>query len=112
MAPLGPPGEAWPTWDSKPLLFVCQMNLSTAPAVPPFAGSEPTHLGCWSKKRRWMTMNDPRSDEILDIIAKETGVDRPRLTANALPGWQGRGNGNAEKKRGDVIGKMQIFRGA
>jgi acyl carrier protein len=31
-----------------------------------------------------MTMNDPRSDEILDIIAKETGVDRARLTANAL----------------------------
>jgi uncharacterized protein YwqG len=35
MAPLGLPGEEWPAWDSKPLLFVCQMNLSTAPAVPP-----------------------------------------------------------------------------
>jgi uncharacterized protein YwqG len=35
MAPLGSPGEKWPTWDSKPLLFVCQMNLTTAPAVPP-----------------------------------------------------------------------------
>jgi len=31
-----------------------------------------------------MTMNDPRSDEILDIIAKETGVERGRLTPNAL----------------------------
>jgi len=31
-----------------------------------------------------MTMNDPRSDEILDIIAKETGVDRTRLTPNAM----------------------------
>jgi uncharacterized protein YwqG len=35
MAPLGRPGEEWPVWDSKPLLFVCQMNLTTAPAVPP-----------------------------------------------------------------------------
>jgi hypothetical protein len=34
-APLGLPGEEWPTWQSKPLLFVCQMNLATAPAVPP-----------------------------------------------------------------------------
>ena len=34
LAALGLPGEAWPTWESKPLLFVCQMNLTTAPAVP------------------------------------------------------------------------------
>jgi hypothetical protein len=34
-SPLGLPGEEWPTWQSKPLLFVCQMNLATAPAVPP-----------------------------------------------------------------------------
>jgi hypothetical protein len=33
-SPLGLPGEEWPTWQSKPLLFVCQMNLVTAPAVP------------------------------------------------------------------------------
>ena len=30
IAPLGLPEEEWPVWDSKPLLFVCQMNLSTA----------------------------------------------------------------------------------
>jgi hypothetical protein len=35
LAPLGLPGEEWPAWESKPLLFVCQMNLTTAPAVPP-----------------------------------------------------------------------------
>jgi uncharacterized protein YwqG len=35
LAPLGLPGEEWPAWESKPLLFVCQMNLATAPAVPP-----------------------------------------------------------------------------
>src|ERR1039458_771125 len=35
LAPLGLPGEEWPTWDARPLLFVCQMNLTTAPAVPP-----------------------------------------------------------------------------
>lgn len=35
MTPLGLPGEEWPTWESKPLLFVCQMNLTTAPAPPP-----------------------------------------------------------------------------
>jgi acyl carrier protein len=29
-------------------------------------------------------MNDPRSDEILDIVAKETGVDRSRLTSDAV----------------------------
>jgi hypothetical protein len=34
-SPLGLPGEEWPTWQSKPLLFVCQMNLAIAPAVPP-----------------------------------------------------------------------------
>lgn len=28
-------------------------------------------------------MHDPRADEILDIIAKETGVDRDRLTMDA-----------------------------
>jgi len=28
-------------------------------------------------------MNDPRSNEILDIVAKETGVDRARLTPDA-----------------------------
>ena len=28
-------------------------------------------------------MNDPRADEILDIVAKETGVDRARLTLDA-----------------------------
>ncbi len=31
-----------------------------------------------------MTMSDPRSDEILDIVAKETGVDRSRLTWDAV----------------------------
>ncbi len=31
-----------------------------------------------------MTMSDPRSDEILDIVAKETGVDRTRLTPDAV----------------------------
>jgi uncharacterized protein YwqG len=34
MGPLGMPGEEWPTGESKPLLFVCQMNLASAPAVP------------------------------------------------------------------------------
>ena len=29
-------------------------------------------------------MSDPRSDEILDIVAKETGVDRARLTPDAV----------------------------
>jgi len=31
-----------------------------------------------------MTMHDPRADEILDIMAKETGVDRTRLTPDAV----------------------------
>jgi hypothetical protein len=35
LAPLGLPGEPWPSWEGQPLLFVCQMNLTTAPAVPP-----------------------------------------------------------------------------
>lgn len=29
-------------------------------------------------------MDDPRSEEILDIIAKETGVDRSRLSLDAI----------------------------
>ena len=28
-------------------------------------------------------MDDPRVDEILDIVARETGVERGRLTSNA-----------------------------
>lgn len=31
-----------------------------------------------------MTMHDPRSAEILDIIAKETGVERDRLNLDAV----------------------------
>ncbi|HYX69815.1 MAG TPA: DUF1963 domain-containing protein [Terriglobales bacterium] len=34
-APMGLPGEVWPAWQSKPLLFVCQLNLTLAPTVPP-----------------------------------------------------------------------------
>jgi uncharacterized protein YwqG len=33
--PLGSSGDAWPAWDGKPMLFVCQLNLTAAPAVPP-----------------------------------------------------------------------------
>ena len=33
LRPLGLPGEEWPE-DGKPLLFVCQMNLTAASAVP------------------------------------------------------------------------------
>jgi len=32
--PLARPGEAWPVWNGKPLLFVCQVNLQNAPAIP------------------------------------------------------------------------------
>jgi uncharacterized protein YwqG len=35
LRPLGAEGEAWPTSNGKPLLFVCQLNLTAAPAVPP-----------------------------------------------------------------------------
>lgn len=35
LRPLGAPGETWPTSDGKPLLFVCQLNLTAAPEVPP-----------------------------------------------------------------------------
>ena len=33
--PLAGPEERWPAWNGKPLLFVCQLNLAGAPAVPP-----------------------------------------------------------------------------
>jgi uncharacterized protein YwqG len=33
--PLALPDETWPFWNHKPLLLVCQLNLSTAPVVPP-----------------------------------------------------------------------------
>src|SRR5215831_14699125 len=35
LRPLGAPGEEWPVSDGKPLLFICQLNLATAPVVPP-----------------------------------------------------------------------------
>ncbi len=34
LRPLGAPDETWPVFDDKPLLFVCQLNLTTAPVVP------------------------------------------------------------------------------
>jgi hypothetical protein len=34
LRPLGTAGEAWPTSNGKPLLFVCQLNLTAAPFVP------------------------------------------------------------------------------
>ena len=33
--PVGGPGEEWPTSGGQPLLFVCQLNLTTAPSIPP-----------------------------------------------------------------------------
>jgi hypothetical protein len=35
LQPHGSPGEPWPTSAGKPLLFVCQLNLTAAPAAPP-----------------------------------------------------------------------------
>jgi hypothetical protein len=32
--PLGSSGDAWPVWNGTPMLFVCQLNLTAAPAVP------------------------------------------------------------------------------
>ena len=32
--PVALAGEEWPGFEGKPLMFVCQMNLTTAPAVP------------------------------------------------------------------------------
>ena len=34
MTPLGLADEDWPTSKGKPMLFVCQLNLTTAPVVP------------------------------------------------------------------------------
>lgn len=34
LGPLGARGEQWPTMEGDPLLFVCQLNLTAAPAVP------------------------------------------------------------------------------
>ena len=35
LKPLGLPGEPWPDINGKPMLFVCQLNLTAAPYVPP-----------------------------------------------------------------------------
>jgi uncharacterized protein YwqG len=34
LLPLGLPDEPWPLMNDKPMLFVCQMNLTAAPEVP------------------------------------------------------------------------------
>jgi uncharacterized protein YwqG len=34
MKPLGMPGEAWPEYGGTPMMFVCQLNLTTAPVIP------------------------------------------------------------------------------
>jgi uncharacterized protein YwqG len=38
LQPVGLPGDEWPTFKGKPLLFVCQLNLTTAPTVPAVLG--------------------------------------------------------------------------
>jgi len=35
MTALGLPGEPWPNFQAKPMMFVCQLNLASAPARPP-----------------------------------------------------------------------------
>jgi uncharacterized protein YwqG len=35
LRPLGIPGEAWPERNGNPMLFLCQLNLTAAPFVPP-----------------------------------------------------------------------------
>ena len=35
MKPLALAGEGWPESGGKPLLYVCQLNLTHAPAIPP-----------------------------------------------------------------------------
>lgn len=37
LPPAAAPGEAWPEIDGRPLFFVCQLNLTEAPFVPPHA---------------------------------------------------------------------------
>jgi hypothetical protein len=34
MTALGMPGEAWPQSGGKPMMFVCQLNISNAPVIP------------------------------------------------------------------------------
>lgn len=34
LTPVALPGETWPIHDGKPMLFVCQLNLTEAPVVP------------------------------------------------------------------------------
>jgi hypothetical protein len=34
MKPVGLPGEGWPESAGKPMMFICQLNLSQAPAIP------------------------------------------------------------------------------
>ena len=34
LQPLALPGEVWPEFTGEPLLFVCQLNITAAPAVP------------------------------------------------------------------------------
>lgn len=38
MTPVGLAGEEWPVSDGKPMMFVCQLNLTNAPVVPPRLG--------------------------------------------------------------------------
>ena len=72
LAPLGLPEEEWPTWNSKPLLFVCQMNLVTAPAVPQLLAD--IHLISFYV--------DPE----LGILQKENGADWRLRTYTSLEG--------------------------
>jgi len=84
LAAVGRPGEEWPSHDGEPLMFVCQLNLTTAPAVPPllegvslvtfFVGEDP---GFWGEQNGdgWCLRAYGSTDGLVPLAAPEGATD-------------------------------------
>jgi hypothetical protein len=94
LAPLGRPGEPWPVWNSKPLLFVCQLNLTTAPAIPPLLSDLQLltffispELGTLSRENGadWVLRAYPSVEGLLRIAAP---ADAPKVKKGFECRWE------------------------
>jgi hypothetical protein len=94
VAPLGLPGEVWPASDSKPLTFVCQLNLGAAPVVPErlkdlqlvtfFADLESAKLGR-ENGQNWVLRTYPSLEGLVRMTAP---ADAPKLRKGFECRWQ------------------------
>jgi hypothetical protein len=98
MKPLGLPGERWPESGGKPMMFVCQLNLTTAPVLP--ARLEDIKLITFFVVPETATMDEEnggnwclRAYKTLDVLAP---MAAPRDAAKLKKGFECRWEKNSD----------------